>query len=165
MWQTEIERKFLVLNDGWKGRAQGVAYRQGYVARTQNRTVRIRIAGGKGVLNIKFRGEGIARSEFEYPVPLEEAEAMLASISPAEIIEKTRYTFEDCGSRWEVDEFHGANEGLVVAEIELGSERQEFKRPAWLGREISHVSRYFNAELSRQPYSRWSEEEKGNAGA
>ncbi len=160
MWQTEIERKFLVRNDGWRGKAQGVPFRQGYIARTLNRTVRVRIAGEKGILNIKFRGASIARSEFEYAVPLAEAQAMLAGLAPAEIIEKTRYTFEDCGSLWEVDEFHGANEGLIVAEIELVSEDQEFCRPDWLGREVSHISRYLNAELSRQPYSSWSDEEK-----
>ncbi len=165
MWQTEIERKFLVRDDGWRGKGTGVPFRQGYIARMQNRTVRVRVAGGKGFINIKIRGEGIARSEFEYSVPAEEAEAMLARLDPAEIIEKTRYTFEEDGSLWEVDEFHGSNEGLVVAEIELDSEDQTFRKPAWLGKEISRVSRYFNAELSRQPYSSWSEKEKGNAEA
>lgn len=163
MNQQEIERKFLVKNESWRGRGTGVLYRQGYIARTQDRTVRVRVAGEKGILNIKYRGEGIARQEFEYLIPLEEAQALLNGLAPGEIIEKKRYTFEQHGSVWEVDEFLGANEGLIVAEIELESENQEFVRPEWLGNEVSKISRYLNVELSRLPYTVWTEEEKKDA--
>ncbi|MBP3730579.1 MAG: CYTH domain-containing protein [Mailhella sp.] len=160
MRQTEIERKFLVAGDGWRGKGKAERFRQGYIARTQNRTVRVRVAGGRGILNIKLRGNGITRNEFEYEIPLEEACELLKSLDPREVIEKTRHTFNELGKIWEVDEFEGANSGLIIAEIELDSEDELFDKPAWLGKEVSHVSRYFNAELSRQPYSAWSDEDK-----
>lgn len=159
MKNQEIERKFLVKGDGWRGRAEGELFRQGYIARTQDRTVRVRVAGDRGTLTIKYRGEGIARSEFEYAIPLDEAQALLDGLAPGEIIEKVRFTFEQDGSVWEVDEFHGANEGLIVAEIELESEDQPFRRPDWLGDEVSKVSRYLNVELSRLPYTAWTSED------
>lgn len=160
MKQQEIERKFLVKSEGWRGRAEGVLFRQGYIARTQDRTVRVRVAGEKGTLTIKYRGEGIARSEFEYRIPLDEAQALLDGLDPREVIEKTRFTFEENGDVWEVDEFMGANEGLVVAEIELESEEQAFVRPDWLGEEVSKISRYLNVELSKLPYTAWDQELK-----
>ena len=160
MKQQEIERKFLVKGDGWRGQGRSELYRQGYIARTQDRTVRVRVAGNKGRLTIKYRGDGIARSEFEYDIPLDEAQALLDGLDPGEIIEKVRHTFTCDGSVWEVDEFLGANAGLVVAEIELASEDQPFTKPEWLGEEVSKVSRYLNVELSRLPYTAWSREEK-----
>lgn len=160
MKQQEIERKFLVKNDGWRGKALGISYKQGYIARAANRTVRVRIAGKKGILNIKYRGKGITRHEFEYNIPLEEAEELLNLLNPEEIIEKKRYTFEDEGSVWEVDEFEGVNKGLIIAEIELSSEDQYFIHPSWLGEEVSKISRYFNVELSKKPYMRWTEKMK-----
>ena len=156
MKQQEIERKFLVKNDGWRGRAEGVLFRQGYIARTQDRTVRVRVAGETGMLTIKYRGEGLARSEFEYRIPLEEAQALLDGLDTGEVVEKMRFTFEENGSVWEVDEFMGANEGLIVAEIELESEDQDFVRPDWLGAEVSKLSRYLNVELSKLPYTAWN---------
>ena len=157
-FQQEIERKFLVVGDGWRGRAPGVLYRQGYIARTQDRVVRVRVAGDKGFLTVKIRaGTGLSRAEFEYAVPFEEAQAMLDSLAPGEIIEKRRYTFSEGGDVWEVDEFLGANQGLVVAEIELGSEDQSFTRPDWLGEEVSRVSRYLNVELAQAPYCTWAD--------
>ena len=160
MNQQEIERKFLTKNDGWRGRGAGVLYRQGYIARTQGRTVRVRVAGNRGILNIKYRGQGISRNEFEYDIPLHEAEALLNGLAQQEIIEKLRYTFEQNGNTWEVDEFLGANQGLVVAEIELDSEDQPFTHPDWLGEEVSHISRYLNAELSRRPYTAWPQQDR-----
>lgn len=152
----EIERKFLVAGDGWKGRAPGVLYRQGYVARTQDRVVRVRVAGDQGFLTIKIRsGQSLARAEYEYPIPFAEAQSMLDALSPGEVIEKRRYTFTERGSRWEVDEFLGANQGLIIAEIELESEEQPFERPDWLGKEVSRVSRYLNVELAQAPYCTW----------
>ena len=161
MKQQEIERKFLVKGDGWRGRAEGVLFRQGYIARTQDRTVRVRVAGEDGTLTIKYRGEGIARSEFEYSIPLNEAQALLDGLDSGEVIEKMRFTFEQNGDVWEVDEFMGANEGLIVAEIELESEEQAFMKPEWLGEEVSKVSRYLNVELSKLPYRAWTAEQKG----
>ena len=98
---------------------------------------------------------GIARSEFEYRIPLDEAQALLDGLDPGEVIEKKRFTFEENGDVWEVDEFMGANEGLIVAEIELESEEQDFVRPGWLGAEVSKISRYLNVELSKLPYKAW----------
>ena len=164
MKQQEIERKFLVKGDGWRGRGESELFRQGYIARTQDRTVRVRVAGSRGMLTIKYRGEGIARSEFEYEIPLDEAQALLDGLAPGEIIEKMRHTLICDGSVWEVDEFMGANQGLVVAEIELESEDQPFVRPEWLGDEVSRISRYLNVELSRLPYTAWSREEKDDHG-
>lgn len=160
MRQQEIERKFLVTGDGWRGKGKSELFRQGYIARTQDRTVRVRVAGEKGRLTIKYRGEGIARSEFEYDIPLNEAQALLDGLDPGEIIEKIRHTLTCEGNVWEVDEFLGANKGLIVAEIELESEDQPFVKPAWLGDEVSKISRYLNVELSRLPYTAWSKEQK-----
>ena len=160
MKQQEIERKFLVKGDGWRGRTEGVLFRQGYIARTQDRTVRVRVAGEEGTLTIKYRGEGIARSEVEYRIPLDEAQALLDGLDPGEVIEKMRFTFEQDGDVWEVDEFMGANEGLIVAEIELESEEQAFVKPEWLGEEVSKISRYLNVELSKLPYKAWTAEQK-----
>lgn len=160
MKQQEIERKFLVKSDGWRGKGKGELFRQGYIARTQDRTVRVRVAGERGTLTIKYRGAGIARSEFEYVIPLDEAQALLDGLAPGEIIEKMRFTFEENGDVWEVDEFMGANAGLIVAEIELASEEQAFVRPDWLGDEVSKVSRYLNVELSHLPYTAWTPEQK-----
>ena len=160
MKQQEIERKFLVKGDGWRGRGKTELFRQGYIARTQDRTVRVRVAGDRGMLTIKYRGEGIARNEFEYDIPLDEAQALLDGLDSGEIIEKLRHTFTYEGSVWEVDEFLGANAGLVVAEIELESEDQPFVRPEWLGDEVSKISRYLNVELSRLPYTAWTKEER-----
>jgi len=155
--QKEIERKFLVTGDGWRGRAPGILFRQGYMARTQDRVVRVRVAGDKGFLTIKIRSadRSLTRTEFEYAIPVEEARAMLDALSPGEVIEKYRHTFEQCGSVWEVDEFLGANQGLIIAEIELKSEDQCFVRPDWLGEEVSRVSRYLNVELAQLPYRAW----------
>lgn len=151
----EIERKFLVRSDGWRGRAKSVLYRQGYLARTADRVVRVRVAGDSGFLTVKIKSGVLTREEFEYSVPLEDAQAMLDALSPGEIIEKYRHTFQEKGSVWEVDEFLGANKGLIVAEIELDSEEQEFEKPDWLGEEVSRLSRYLNVELAQNPYSTW----------
>ena len=158
----EIERKFLVRGDGWRGRAEPVSYRQGYLARTSDRVVRVRVAGNKGLLTVKIKSGVISREEFEYSVPLEDAQAMLSALSPGEIIEKYRYTFEEKGAVWEVDEFLGANSGLIVAEIELKSEDQEFEKPDWLGDEVSRLSRYLNVELAQNPYCTWDAEKERN---
>lgn len=151
----EIERKFLVSGTGWKAGATGRRVRQGYLSSDQQRTVRVRAVGGRGWLTIKGPTVGLARAEYEYEVPLADADAMLSDLCALPLIEKTRYEVCHGGHRWEIDEFHGANEGLVVAEIELASEDEAFERPPWLGEEVSDDPRYFNANLVRRPFSTW----------
>lgn len=150
---TEIERKFLVKGGKWR---QGAAkrLRQGYLSRDRGRTVRVRIAGKRATLTIKGVSRGTARVEFEYHVPLRDAEALLR-LCDRPPLEKNRYTVKHAGSTWEIDEFLGANAGLVVAEIELEDEQQAFDPPTWLSREVSEDPRYFNSNLADVPYSTW----------
>lgn len=149
----EIERKFLVRGQGWR-QGQAQRYSQGYLNRAAERTVRVRIAGEQAFLTIKGRSQGASRLEFEYPVPLADAQALL-QLCEGPLIEKTRYTLEQDGLRWEVDEFHGENAGLVLAEVELASEDQAISRPDWLGEEVTGDERYYNSRLSEQPFGRW----------
>ena len=152
---VEIERKFLVTRELWRPRNDGVAFRQGYLSRVEDRVVRVRIAGGAAFLTIKGRTSNVTRSEFEYPIPVEDAEIMLDRLCERPLIEKTRYE-EVCGGHiWTVDVFQGENDGLIIAEIELGSEEEPFDRPGWLGREVSGDPRYFNSELSKRPFGYW----------
>jgi len=151
---TEIERKFLVTSEAWRDGSAGTALKQGYLNREPDRTVRIRIAGDAAFITIKGRREGIARDEFEYPIPVADAEGLLAMCLPSPVI-KTRYLVHHEGHCWEVDEFHGDNEGLIVAEIELSSVDEPFSRPPWLGEEVSLDSRYFNSRLAQFPYKAW----------
>jgi adenylate cyclase len=150
---TEIERKFLVQGTDWR-HATSVPFSQGYLNRDKERTVRVRIAGDKAFLTIKGVTQGATRAEFEYEIPVADAEHLL-KLSDGPIVQKNRYVVVYEGSRWEVDEFLGDNAGLVVAEIELSSEDQQFSRPPWLGREVTHDSRYFNSNLASHPYSNW----------
>ena len=149
----EIERKFLVANDGWRELAHGVAYRQGYLCADRERTVRVRIAGDKGYLTIKGPTKGIARSEYEYTIPLADASVLLDQLCPQPQIEKKRYAIRHCGNIWEVDEFFGDNKGLIVAEIELEREDQAFERPDWIGAEVTSDPRYSNAALCAAPFN------------
>jgi len=145
----EIERKFLVRNTDWKQNAQGVLYRQGYLSSDKQCTVRVRIAGDSAFVTIKGITTGISRLEFEYPIPLGDAVTMLDKLCAGALIEKTRYRIEHAGNIWEVDEFAGANSGLVLAEIELHDEAQAFEKPHWLGEEVSGDPRYFNSNLAK----------------
>lgn len=151
---TEIERKFLLQGEGWQV-GGGVTYRQGYLSTTPERTVRVRTAGDKGYLTIKGLSRGASRLEFEYEIPLHEANQLLDELCHRPLIEKRRYKIPHGGLTWEVDEFFGENDGLVLAEIELEHEDQAFDRPAWLGREVTGDPRYYNANLVNHPYSRW----------
>lgn len=153
---TEIERKFLVVGDAWKRGARVQRFRQGYLSVEQERTVRVRAVDEHGWLTIKGLSRGFTRVEFEYPIPVADAQRLLDELCLQPIIDKTRYEVRDGGRLWEVDEFHGANAGLVVAEIELDSEQEAFERPHWLGREVSDDPRYFNANLIRHPYCDWA---------
>ena len=149
----EIERKFLVVGDAWK-QAPGVPYAQGYLNRDKRRTVRVRVVEGRAWLTVKGANAGATRAEFEYPIPLADAEQLLA-LCDGPLVRKLRRVIVHEGSTWEVDEFEGDNAGLVVAEIELRSEDQPFAAPAWLGAEVTHDPRYFNSSLAAAPYSTW----------
>lgn len=155
--KMEIERKFLVSNDGWRQAAgAGLLCEQGYLASSADgTTVRARRMGGKGILTIKGPSEGISRVEMEYEIPAADAEAMINNLCGGRIVSKVRYRIEFGGFFWEVDEFSGSNEGLILAEIELEDESQAFETPDWLGEEVSHDSRYFNAALAKSPFCKW----------
>jgi adenylate cyclase len=154
---TEIERKFWVVGDAWRGAADaGTRYVQGYLASgASGATVRVRLAGEAGWLTIKGPTVGLTRPEFEYAIPTADAEAMLQTLCTTPPIEKTRYTMTVGQHLWEIDVFAGVNAGLVMAEIELGSEGERFERPSWLGEELSDDPRFFNAALARHPYQSW----------
>jgi CYTH domain-containing protein len=154
MMAREIERKFVVRGDGWR-QGDGTLYRQGYLSRESARTVRVRIAGGSGYLTVKGANEGITRREFEYAIPLSDAAEMLDHLCEQPLIEKTRYRIPHGGHTWEIDEFHGENQGLVVAEVELASADERPDLPDWIGEEVSQDSRYFNSSLVKRPYRSW----------
>jgi adenylate cyclase len=151
----EIERKFLVIGDAWRSLGKGMLYRQGYLASEPNRTVRVRIAGEQAFLTIKGASEGISRSEYEYPIPLDHATEMLDRMCDRPLIEKTRHKISYGGWLWEVDEFWGDNEGLIMAEVELPDVQQEVTLPEWIGEEVSHDPRYYNSSLVKNPYRNW----------
>lgn len=151
----EIERKFLVKGDAWKSLATGRRYRQGYLNSAKERTVRVRTIDDRAFLTVKGPNTGITRSEFEYEIPLEDARAMLDALAERPLIEKTRYKIASGGHVWEVDEFEGENQGLVVAEIELSAEGESFEKPEWIGEEVSDDPRYYNSSLVAHPYSSW----------
>ena len=152
---VEIERKFLVRDERWKALGAGVPIQQGYLSSHPERIVRVRIEGASAVLTIKGRTVGAARGEWEYPIPIEDARKFLADLCEKPLIEKIRYRILHVGMVWEVDEFSGENAGLVVAEIELDAEDQQFSKPDWIGDEVTHDSRYANANLRRNPFSNW----------
>jgi adenylate cyclase len=152
----EIERKFLVKNDSWRsGAERAVKMVQGYIAGGAGApTVRVRIAGDRGILTIKGKAAGLIRSEFEYDIPLADARFMLEHLCGVRIVEKTRFY---CG-RWEIDEYAGLNAGLLTAEIELASPDEVFDLPEWLGKEVSDDPAYTNSSLSKRPYTTWERE-------
>ena len=152
--KIEIERKYLLKNDSWKENAKGVYYKQAYLNEKGDNTVRVRIEGDVAKLTIKSKATNISRMEFEYDIPMQDAENLfLIAKTPA--VEKYRYKVMFAGNCWEIDEFLGHNSGLVVAEIELESEEQSFEKPSWIGEEVSGDHRYTNANLARTPYDQW----------
>ncbi|MGX9220500.1 CYTH domain-containing protein [Massilia sp. UBA6681] len=153
---VEIERKFLPSGDAWRQLGEPVLLRQGYLCSDPERTVRVRIEGEEGRLTIKSKGSGVRRGEWEYPIPLPEAQELLDTLCERPLVEKYRRRIEHAGFTWEVDEFLGENAGLVVAEIELPSEDTVFARPDWIGQEVSGDKRYYNSSLIRFPYSQWT---------
>lgn len=159
---VEIERKFLVQNDNWKASddgapLQGLRFRQGYIPAEGLTTVRVRLEGPAAKLTIKGKNEGLARAEFEYPIPLDDANAMLDSLCAKPLIEKTRYCRTEHGLVWEIDVFEGENEGLIVAEVELEREDQQVNLPDWVGQEVSGDPRYYNVNLVSNPYRGWGQ--------
>lgn len=161
---VEIERKFLVLGGAWRrevSRSRRMA--QGYLAGPPSSrcSVRVRIAGDEAWLNIKSATPGVERDEYEYPIPLADAQRVLATLA-GDIVEKIRHDVALGGHLFEIDEFLGANAGLVVAEIELEHADEAFPHPAWLGREVSDLARYYNLHLATHPYSRWSADERAS---
>jgi adenylate cyclase len=152
---NEIERKFLVIGESWRHAAHGRRYRQGYLSTDRDRTVRVRTVGDHGFLTIKGRTAGATRAEYEYPIPRDEAEALLDNLCLTPLIEKVRYAIPYQGLVWEVDEFLGDNTGLVVAEVELESETQEIVKPDWVGPEVTDDPRYYNANLVHRPFTHW----------
>ncbi len=151
----EIERKYLVTGDGWRDLAASTVFRQGYLSTVKERTVRVRAAGDEGTITIKGITVGATRTEFEYPIPVADANAMLDELCERPIIEKTRHVVEVGSLIWEIDEFSGVNDGLIVAEVELDSADQEIALPEWIGAEVTGDPRYYNANLIAHPYSEW----------
>lgn len=151
----EIERKFLVTGDAWRGGATGTRYRQGYLSLEPERTVRVRIEGTRARLTVKGRSRGATRDEFEYDIPPADAEQMLDRLCGKPLIEKTRYKIPYRGRTWEIDVFEGDNAGLIVAEVELESEEEKIDLPPWVSREVTDDPRYYNSSLSTTPFKRW----------
>lgn len=153
---TEIERKFVVTGSVWRD-SDSVYFCQGYLNRDNHRTIRVRIAGDRGVLTIKGLTTGASRPEFEYSIPVSDAKEML-SLCDGPVVEKNRHVVQHDGLRWEVDEFLGDNKGLIVAEVELDSEDQTIDFPDWVGAEVTDDPRYFNSNLATTPYKLWADQ-------
>lgn len=156
---AEIERKFRVVSDTWRDGTPGVRIAQGYLTQDPDRTVRVRVAGEKGYLTIKGRSKGISRAEFEYEIPVMEAQELLLLCLPS-VIDKTRHRVPHGGHVWEVDVFHGENTGLIIAEVELENETISPEIPAWVGEDVSADTRYFNSCLARDPFTKWPDEDR-----
>lgn len=150
----EIERKFLVNNDAYKS-SSGVHIQQGYLLGSEEMSIRIRIMEDAACLAIKGSTISATRQEFEYPIPITDAREMINDLCEEPLIDKHRYVVDYKGNTWDVDEFHGPNEGLVIAEIELESEDQSFEKPEWIGEEVTGDERYYNMNLVRNPYKDW----------
>jgi adenylate cyclase len=158
----EIERKFLLKSDAWRAAATRVErLTQGYIAGGARASVRVRVAGDYAAINIKSGGLVASRLEYEYPIPVAEARELLDLCVPP-LIDKTRHFVPFGGFEWEIDEFHAENEGLIVAELELDHEDQDFQRPDWIGAEVTHLERYYNVRLAKHPYREWAESERAS---
>jgi len=150
----EIERKFLVNENTWRN-GQGTMYRQGYLNSDENRNVRVRVIDDRGYLTVKGISQGATRVEYEYEIPKPDAESMLDNLCEQPLIIKKRFKIEFKGFVWEVDEFLGENQGLIIAELELESETQTFIKPKWIGVEVTGDPKYFNSNLIHRPYNKW----------
>jgi adenylate cyclase len=153
---VEIERKFLVESDQWRsGAERSELYRQGYLGGSETCSMRVRVSGERAWLTLKGRIRGARRLEYEYAIPSLEAKEILEALCVGRQIEKRRHFVPHAGREWEVDEFLGANAGLVIAELELDDEGERFARPEWLGREVTDDARYYNAYLAAHPWPTW----------
>ena len=153
---TEIERKFLVKNDAWRARVESASrISQGYLVADPHVTLRVRLRGDRACLTIKAKAAGISRSEFEYPIPVADAEAMLHGLIALPPVDKVRHLLRVGDHLWELDVFGGENAGLVMAEVELAAEDEAFELPDWAGEEVTGDPRYYNAYLARHPFTRW----------
>jgi adenylate cyclase len=156
----EIERKFLVGSNAWREQVHASRrLRQGYLSRGATASIRVRIADTRAQLGVKSTSDGIHRLEYEYDIPLADAEEMLERIALRPLIDKTRHLIRHAGHLWEVDEFHGENAPLILAEVELAHAEQAIELPDWIGREVSSDPRYYNSNLSERPYSTWLDDE------
>ena len=153
----EIERKFLINPAKLPKLTNGYTIKQGYIPTRDFTTVRIRIQDKEAFLTIKGKSVGASRLEFEYPIPLSDAESMLESLCAVSHIDKTRYLLVHEGHTWEVDVFEGLNKGLILAEIELSCEDEAFVLPEWVREEVTHDVKYFNSQLIENPYLRWQQ--------
>jgi len=152
----EIERKFLVTNESWRSGVESEArILQGYLASGDNATVRVRVKGDAAYLTVKGASSGISRMEYEYPIPFEDAQAMLRDLALFPVVDKIRYRVRAGSHLWDLDLFAGENQGLVMAEVELSSEDEPFDRPGWAGEEVTADGRYYNVNLARHPYRHW----------
>jgi adenylate cyclase len=152
----DVELRFLVCSSSWKNGAQGTLYRQGYLSTAVDRTVRVRIIGEWARLTVKGRKTDGAATRFDYEIPLKDAEFMLVHLCLQPILEKTRYKLDHRGVSWDIDEFHGANEGLVIAEVELGVSGTMPELPEWVGDDVTEDHRYASSRLAERPFTSWS---------
>jgi len=152
----EIERKYLINSAIWVPQNEGTHFKQGYLNAQKERVVRVRIEGTRAKLTIKGLTTGVTRAEFEYLIPVEDAAILLDNLCEQPLIDKHRHKEIHGGKTWEIDVFHGDNEGLVVAEIELASEDEKIEFPAWIGAEVSSDPRYFNSNLLKHPFKNWT---------
>lgn len=157
----EIERKYLIENNGWRDlNIKGKFYRQGYIPTAKGATIRVRIIKEKkAYLTIKGPTHGLTRSEYEYKIPVSDARQILHELCP-HVLEKTRYKVHEGSLVWEIDVYHGANEGLITVEVELDSENQPVNPPSWVGREVTNESKYTSSSLARMPYNSWNIDER-----
>jgi adenylate cyclase len=151
----EIERKFLVNGYDFKHGIEPVHIRQGFISTHKEHVIRIRTCGQKAFITLKSSGSGITRKEYEYEIPYRDAAKLFETFCLKPLIEKNRYPITYKGAKWDVDEFLGVNQGLVLAEIELDSENESFEKPPWLGEEVTGDPRYYNARLAVKPYTSW----------
>lgn len=157
----EIERKFLVIGD-YKPLVEGkIGIKQGYLSRNKNSTVRIRITNSKGFITVKGESDSTGRSRFEWEKEISRNEAeLLLGLCEGHIIEKTRYVIDNGFHVYEIDEFEGKNKGLVMVEVELKSENEQFEMPPWMGKEVTNNPRYYNSYLSKHPFTEWKADDK-----
>ena len=153
----EIERKYRIKDNTWKSEIHSShTIKQGYLNLEPTRTVRVRIMGPKAFLTIKGKNIKTTRLEFEYEIPIDDA-LQLLQLCEKPLLEKTRHEIHINKLIWEIDEFEGDNQGLIIAEVELQDENQEIELPSWIEKEVSHESRYYNSSLIKNPYKNWKE--------